>query len=80
VKWGGEDIVFPSLYRLDGFWLRRTTIWELLIHNLEREAAPHRVLDIGDSLSVTITQHIEDCTIGESKNIIKINATRMLDE
>jgi hypothetical protein len=51
-----------------------------LIHVLELEAAPHRVLDEVDSISVSVTQHVDECTIGGSKRIVKINATRMLDE
>ncbi len=80
VKWGGRHIVYPSPYRFDVFWLRRTTLRELLIHVLVMEVTPHHVLDSGDSISVTMTQHIDECTIVGSKRIVKINATIMLDE
>ena len=79
VKWEGRHIVYPSLYRFDVFWLRRTTLRELLIHVLKMEEAPHHVLDSGDSISVIVTQHIDECTVGGSKRSVKVNATRVLN-
>ena len=81
VRWNKKLIIDPILYRFDVSWLRRTTVRELLLHVLQ-ESAPinHAKIDNSDEISLSVVQHIDECSIGGAKKVVKINATRMLDE
>jgi hypothetical protein len=51
----------------DVHWLRRTTIRELLVHVLN-EISPDLSLEMADSISLSVVQHVEDLSFfGESR-------------
>ncbi len=79
VRWGYRFLIDLTLYRFDAFWPRRTIVRELLA-NVLMKAAPDHCRDNVDEVTLTVVQHIDECSIGWSKKILKINASRILDE
>ena len=82
VKWGRKVLIEPSIYRFDVHWLRRTIVRELLVHVVQ-EISPDLSLEIADSISLSVVQHLEELSsFGDSRKrpAVKFNASRMLDD
>ncbi len=51
------------------------------MHVLQESASIyHAKIDNSDEISLSVVQHIDECSIGGAKKVVKINATRMMDE